>query len=433
MDGATDFDVVVLGAGAAGLFASFRAAECGKRVLLAEKNRRAGVKILMSGGTRCNLTNARGLRDLSLVSGGVDPGFLPEPGAGARRIQEAFGPNGRFLGPSLRALDVDQTVRLFESQGLSTKIEANGKIFPACDRAVAVLDALLRRLDRSGATLWCHCPVQSVEETPGGFDVRLSDRIVSASKVIVATGGMSYPGAGTTGDGYQIARAFGHQIVDPRPALVPLRVGAEWVGELRGLTVPDTVLRVCPPREKPLCSRRESLLFAHFGLSGPAALDVSREVARSDNPTSLHLEIDLEPELHPDALDRLIQESARSGRRQVASLVPENLPRRLAQTLVRLASIPDARVGPELSRDERRRLVGILKRLDLPISGTLGFGKAEVTSGGISLTEVNPETLESRKQPGLYFIGEILDLDGRIGGYNFQAAWSMGWLAGQSV
>jgi len=179
--------------------------------------------------------------------------------------------------------------------------------------------------------------------------------------------------------------------------------------------------------------RREALLFAHFGLTGPAILDVSRSVARHDGPGRPVLAIDFAPENTPEQLDGTIREAARSGRRPVAGLVPVPLPRRLADALVAAAGIPADRVGPELSRDERKRLVGTLKGLKLGVAGTLGFAKAEVTSGGVALGEVDPTTLQSRLQPGLHFVGEVLDLDGRIGGYNFQAAWSTGWLAGDSV
>ena len=243
---APDYDVAVLGAGAAGLMAAARAAECGARVVLLEKNRRAGVKILMSGGTRCNLTNARGLRRLDVGLRPDRPGLRPRPGRGARSIQQAFGANGAFLGPSLRRLDVDATVGLFEEEGVATKVEGNGKVFPASDRAVDVLDALLRRLERSGASLRCLSPAIGLEPIEGGrasagFAVRLPDATVTARRVIVAVGGRSYPGCGTTGDGYAIARRFGHTIVEPRPALVPLRVDADWVADLKGVTVPDVV------------------------------------------------------------------------------------------------------------------------------------------------------------------------------------------------
>jgi predicted Rossmann fold flavoprotein len=387
----------------------------------------------MSGGTRCNLTNARGLRNLRVVSGPVDLGYDPRQGQGARSIQAAFGNGGAFLGPSLKALGVEQTVALFEGEGVATKIEANGKIFPVSDRAADVLDALLRRLERSGATLRTLSPVLGVEPIGSGFSIRLADAAIEAGRVIVAVGGQSYPGSGTCGDGYVIARRFGHSIVEPKPALVPIRVDAPWVKDLRGITVADARVGVIGREGPALLERREAVLFAHFGLTGPAILDVSRALARHAGADRLDLLIDWLPDLRPDALDQQIQTASRNGRPSVLSLVPLAVPRRLAEALIGVAGIPADRSGPELTRDERRRLVAALKGLRLPASGTLGFAKAEVTSGGVSLLEVDPETLESRRQPGLHFIGEVLDLDGLIGGYNFQAAWSTGWLAGSNV
>ncbi|MHB1560767.1 MAG: BaiN/RdsA family NAD(P)/FAD-dependent oxidoreductase [Isosphaeraceae bacterium] len=432
-----DYDVAVLGGGAAGLIAAARAAELGARVVLLEKNRRAGVKILISGGTRCNITNARGLRRLEVVTGPVDPAFDPGLCRGAREIQRAFGPGGSFLAPSLRRLDVDTTVRLFEVSGVRTRIEANGKIFPASDRAVDVLAALVARLGRSGAEFRPLCPVTGVEpsgpSTGPGFVVRVPNGVLTASRVILTAGGLSYPGCGTTGDGYAIARALGHAIVEPRPALVPIRVGADWVADLRGIALPDASASIHDPDGKLLQSRREAVLFAHFGLSGPAILDISRCVARADDPARLTLRLDLLPGAARDELDRAIQAASRQGRRPVATLLPESLPRRLAECVVAAADVPADRMGPDLSRDERHRLVAALKGLPLPVRGTLGFEKAEVTSGGVALEEVNPATLESRLVPGLYLAGEVLDLDGLIGGYNFQAAWSTGWLAGETA
>jgi predicted Rossmann fold flavoprotein len=434
-----DYDVAVLGAGAAGLMAAARAAECGARVILLEKNRRAGVKILISGGTRCNITNARGLRRLDAVTGPIDPAYDAAQGRGARAIQRAFGPDGAFLGPSLRRLDVDATIRLFEEAGVATKIERNGKVFPASDRAVDVLEALSRRLDRSGASLRCLSPAAGVEPIGGGregspgFAVRLPDATITARRVIVTIGGRSYPGCGTTGDGYEIARRLGHAIVEPRPALVPMRVEPDWVGDLRGVTLPDAVASIHDADRGLLQERREAVLFAHFGLTGPAILDVSRAVARSDDPRRLTLRLDLLPAVSREELDRTIQASSRQGRRALISLLPESLPRRLAECVTLVAGIPRDRMGPDLSRDERHRLVAVLKGLALPIRGTLGFEKAEVTSGGVALDQVDPGTLESRLVPGLHFAGEILDLDGLIGGYNFQAAWSTGWLAGETA
>ncbi|MEJ7640441.1 MAG: FAD-dependent oxidoreductase, partial [Singulisphaera sp.] len=221
-----DFDVAILGAGAAGLLAAIRAAELGRRVVLLEKNRRPGVKILMSGGTRCNLTNARGLRDLRVVSGPIDPAYDPRQAQGARSIQQAFGAGGKSLGPALKALSVESTIALFEAEGVATKVEGNGKVFPVSDRATDVLAALTARLGRSGASLRCGSPALGVEPVEEGFAVRLADATIHAHRVVVAVGGLSYPGSGTTGDGFAIARRFGHTIVATRPALVPIRVDA---------------------------------------------------------------------------------------------------------------------------------------------------------------------------------------------------------------
>ncbi len=407
-----DFDAVVVGAGAAGLLAATHAAERGRGVLLLEKGRRPGVKILMSGGTRCNITHD----------------------CDARGIVAAFGPNGKFLHSALAALGPRETIALFHAEGVPTKIEETGKIFPISNRAVDVLDALLRRLHRSGATLATEEPVVAVHPLPdGGFRVTTSRREVTASRVLITTGGKSFPGCGTTGDGYAIATAFGHTIIPTRPALVPLTVQAAWVGELRGITLPDVTLKVTESG-KPLTSRRGSMLFAHFGLTGPAPLDVSRAVSSHPKPASLTLEIDLlpgEPEQHFEEF--LQAESLSSGKKQLAVVLSDKLPRRVCDQLLALAGQPLDRKAAALSKVDRQILVAAVKRLQIPLRGTLGFEKAEVTAGGVSLDEVDSRTMQSKRVPGLYFAGEVLDLDGWIGGYNFQSAWSTGWLAGREI
>ena len=427
----TDCDVLVIGGGAAGLCAAISAAEAGARVIVAEKNRRPGVKILISGGTRCNLTNARGLRSLRGVTGSIDPDYDPSQAQGARSIQQAFGAGGKFLGPALRALSVESSVALFESEGVATKIESNGKVFPASDRAKDVLDALLRHLERSGATLRCNSPVNVIERCDDTFRVVLPEGPIITKHVILAVGGRSYPGCGTVGDGYAIAASFGHTIVQPRPALVPIRVEPDWVPGLKGLTLTDISAAILTPGGEKLLERREALLFAHFGLTGPAILDISRAVTRYDGPDHTVLTIDLMPGVRFEAIDLQIQKTSRSGRKAALNLVPAEIPHRLAEIVLREAGVPEGRTGPDLSRDERQRLVSRCKDLRITVTGTLGFAKAEVTSGGVTLDEVEPTTLESKCRPGLFFAGEVLDLDGLIGGYNFQAAWSTGWLAGQ--
>jgi predicted Rossmann fold flavoprotein len=404
-------DVVVIGAGAAGLLAAIAAAERGRQTLLLEKNRKPGVKILMSGGTRCNLTHA----------------------TDNRGIIEAFGPPGRFLHSALAALSVQDTIDLFEAEGVATKVEETGKVFPVSNRAADVLAALLRRLGRSGATLALNSPVLDLQQTENGTSVTTPSRVIAASRVILTSGGQSYPGSGTTGDGYGFAARFGHTIVTPRPALAPLTVAEPWVAELRGVTIEDVMLRIVG-NENLLASRRGSLLFAHFGLSGPVALDISRVVSGHPQPHTLKLEIDLLPAVPERALDGLLRaETGIAGKRQLAGILAARLPRRLCDTLLPLAGLPVDRKAAALSREERGRLGAVLKRLTIPITGTLGFKKAEVTAGGVDLDEVDSRTMQSKRLPALLIAGEVLDLDGPIGGYNFQAAFSTGWLAGSRV
>ena len=405
------YDAIVIGAGAAGLMAAIHAAERGRRVLLLEKNRKPGVKILMSGGTRCNITHD----------------------CDNRGIVQAYGPQGKFLHSALAALSVQQTVAFFNAEGVATKIEDTGKVFPVSNRAVDVLDALLRRLKRSGATLATEEPVTDLRKPDDSFEVTTSQRVVTCPRVILTSGGQSYPGSGTRGDGYGFASRFGHTIVPPRPALVPLTVQADWVGELRGVTLADVNVKVLE-QNRPLAARRGGFLFAHFGLSGPAPLDVSKAVSRHPAPRSLELELDFLPARPEPEFDEFLRtESLASGKKQLAVVLSELLPRRLCDALLQLTGQPTDRKATGLSKPDRKELVAAVKRLRVPLTGTLGFEKAEVTSGGVSLDEVDSRTMESKLCPGLFLAGEVLDLDGPIGGYNFQAAWSSGWLAGRSV
>ena len=410
---AFDYDAIIAGAGAAGLMAAIHAAERGHRVLLLEKGKKPGVKILMSGGTRCNITHD----------------------CDNRGIVQAFGANGKFLHSALAGLGPRDTIAFFDGEGVATKVEDTGKIFPVSDRALDVLDALLRRLARSGATLAITEPVKELETHPeGGFRVSTPSRTLTAERVLLTTGGKSYPGCGTTGDGYALAQKFGHTIVATTPALVPLTVQPTWVRELRGITLPDVNLKVLPPEGKPLTHRRGSMLFAHFGLTGPAPLDVSRAVSGHEKPASLTLEVDFLPTEHEQAFDEYLRsESLASGKKQLAGVLSEKLPRRLADQLLALCGLPLDRKAAALAKPDRLKLVAAVKHMRLPLRGTLGFEKAEVTAGGVNLDEVDSRTMQSKRQAGLYFAGEVLDLDGWIGGYNFQSAWSTGWLAGKQL
>jgi len=403
-----EYDAIILGAGAAGLMAAIFAAERGRKVLLLEKGRKAGVKILMSGGTRCNITHD----------------------CDVRGIIEAFGPNGKFLHSALAGFTPQDVVKFFDAEGVPSKVEETGKIFPVSDRALDVLNALLRRLERSGAKLVLGEPALDLNAIPeGGFKVSTPLREVIAEHVLITTGGLSFPGCGTTGDGYGFAKKFGHSIVTTRPALVPLSLDVPWVKELKGITT-IAGLKVIDRDNRTLTARKGSMLFAHFGLTGPAPLDVSRAVSGHEKPGSLQLEMDLLPgESEQQYDDFLKTETVANGKKQLAGVIAEKFQRRLADTILALAGMPLDRTAAALSKVDRAKLVGLTKRLRVPLRGTLGYEKAEVTAGGVSLNEVDSRTMQSKLKPGLFLAGEVLDLDGWIGGYNFQSAWSTGKLA----
>ncbi len=424
---ASDWDVIVVGAGAAGLLAATRSTERGRRTLLLEKNRKPGVKILMSGGTRCNITHD----------------------CDAAGIIAAFGSAGPFLHSPLAALSPHALIELLHAEGLATKVEPGGKIFPQSDRALDVLHALLRRLERSGAELALDEGVTDFGRDGDGFCIRTVRRELVCEKLVVTTGGKSYPGCGTTGDGYHWLAAMGHTIRRPRPALVPLISNETWIRELSGVTIPDVLLRVVDPENSAksapkrrrtglpagtLIERRGSLLFTHFGLSGPAALDVSRAITSAADPSKLALVADFLPQTSADEFDARLRElGGKEGKRLVANSVGEELPRRLVDALMLRAGVPFERRAAELSKTERGALVDQFKRCEIRVAGSRGFEKAEVTAGGVALDEVDSRTMESKLVPNLFLAGEILDLDGFIGGYNFQAAFSTGWLAGETV
>jgi predicted Rossmann fold flavoprotein len=413
------WDIVIVGGGPAGLMAGARAAQRGKRTLLLEKNRRPGVKILLSGGTRCNFTHA----------------------ADARGIVEAFGPTGRFLHSALAAFGPQNVVDFFQSEGVPAKTESDtGKIFPASDQASDVLAALINRLNKSGCELAAEETLLEIERSADGFNLITSKRSISAEKILLATGGKSYPACGTNGDGYRWAAVLGHTIVPLHAALAPVVTHAPWVTALQGITIADVLVKVIEPlsdengKTRCLASRRGSFLFTHFGVSGPAVLDVSRAISGYNPAQRLILQCDFLPGVEQDELDaQITAQSASAGGRQVAVVLDGRLPRRLADTLLEQAEVPLHRRAAELSKCERRQLVMSIKQWPIPVAGTMGFRKAEVTAGGVALDEVDSRTMQSKIVPGLYFAGELLDLDGPIGGYNFQAAFSTGYLAGESM
>jgi predicted Rossmann fold flavoprotein len=416
--------IAVIGAGAAGLMAAassaIHAAHSGQgcQVTVLEKNRKAGVKILMSGGTRCNLTHD----------------------CGPEGIMEAFGRGGAFLRQSLSALPPHEVVRLFNRLGIATQVESTGKIFPASNRAVDVRDALLRYAQNAGAELRLAAAVGAIRRAPqgSGFVIELADGMVHADRVIVTVGGKSWPGCGTIGEGYRWLAEFGHQIVQPRPALVPLTGGEPWMHEISGVTLESVQASVWATAEggkkapkKPLLSRRGGFLFTHFGFSGPTAMDVSGVITGAGDPSRTRLTLDLVPDTSTEQVSRWLQDQrSRAGNRRVTAALAELIPKRLAEAIAVGAGAGE-RSFAELPKAAAAQLTEYLKNLPLPVTGTRGFDKAEVTAGGVNLKEVDPRTMQSRIVSDLFIAGEVLDLDGWIGGYNFQSAFSTGFVAGK--
>jgi predicted Rossmann fold flavoprotein len=419
------WDAIIVGGGAAGLWAAGTAAQRSKKVLVLEKNNKAGVKILMSGGTRCNITHH----------------------ADSRKIAEAFGKQGRVLLSVLKRLSPEDVVREFESEGVQTKVEETGKVFPVSDRAIDVRDAVVRRLARYGAELLCGCAVDSVDPddpdtTGAGFRILATVQgrqlQVHSKTVLITTGGLSYSGCGTTGDGYAWLKNMGHSITSLRPALTPLTSPESSVHELSGLTLEDVLVRAqihahSGDTKSLKLERRESrggFLWTHKGCSGPTSMNVSRCFSDRGRDDRLELIVDLLPDSSVEQLEEWIAQETRQSNRALSTVLSHRIPKRLATSILESIGAGYDPHMAELPRAIRIKMIESLKQYRIEISGTLGYPKAEVTAGGVELGEVNFQDMQSRRQAGLYLAGEILDLDGPIGGYNFQAAWSTGHTAG---
>ena len=399
-------EVLVVGAGAAGLYAAICAARAGRRVVLLEKNLRPGLKILISGGGRCNLTTTRSGPDLEAQYGRT---------------------RGRWLRHALRAFPPSALVALVRDAGVPVQEEDLDKIFPVSGRAADVLQALLALAEEAGVELVTGAPMLDLQRDGAGFLVDSGSTSWAADRVILATGGLSYPKTGTTGDGYRVCQELGHRLVDPRPALAPLLVEEPWVRDLAGVTLVDVVLTLRDGQGQVVCRRQRPVLFTHKGLSGPGAMDLAGDVEQGEG--ACWVELDFAPGQTREQLDKELQDLGRShGRRSVGQSLPRSIPERLRRTLVGAAGAD----GPvaELAKGRRRELVERIKRSRVPVARSLGFAHAEVTRGGICLQEVDARSMASRIVPGLFLCGEILDVDGPIGGFNFQAAFATGRLAG---
>jgi predicted Rossmann fold flavoprotein len=413
--------VIVVGGGAAGLMAAGQAAELGAETLLLEKMDRPGRKLRIAGKGRCNLTNVASV-----------PEFIAH-----------FGPNGRFLRQAFHQFFNADLVAFFDERGVRTVTERGGRIFPASSQAQDVVDALVRWIGDQGVTLRTRSPVERLLVEGGRVvGVQVSRNQVSGEKpgvysadaVIVATGGASYPATGSTGDGYRLAASVGHTIVPVRPALVPLETAGDTAPRLQGLSLCNVTVRVWVNGEKQAEAFGE-MLFTHFGVSGPIILSLSRQVVDALRlGQAVSLSIDLKPALDEGKLDaRLLRDLDAHGKQHFRTLLKGLLPSKLIPICIDLMGIPPDKMAHQITSEERGRLRTWLKDFRLEVTGHRPFPEAIITAGGVGVREVDSRTLASRLVEGLYFAGEVLDVDADTGGYNLQAAFSTGWVAGRSA
>ena len=404
--------VVVIGGGAAGLLAGIAAAQNGAETIILEKMRRPGKKILITGKGRCNITNSCDLQEI---------------------IKNIPG-NGRFLNSALRRFTNQDIVQLLEDNGLPTKVERGGRVFPVSDKAVDVVDTLVKIFKDNGGTLLTDCRVKSIEIANGKVTgvVTADGQKFAADAVILAAGGSSYPGTGSDGSGVKLAKAAGHTIVPLKPSLVPLESDSPYIADLQGLSLRNIQGTMYADGKK-IGAEFGEMLFTHFGVSGPIILSLSKCVADAfaQGAQEVELHIDLKPALDNDKLDaRLQRDFVQYSRKQMANGMKDLLPQRLIAPVLDEAFIDEEKFVNQLSRAERQRLVSVLKGFVVPITGTRPLADAIVTAGGVSLKEIDPKTMASKLVDGLFFAGEVMDIDGYTGGYNLQAAFSTGYAAG---
>lgn len=404
-------NVIVVGAGPAGMMAAIKAAENGATVLVLEKMKQPGKKMLITGKGRCNITNSAEIPEL---------------------IKNIPG-NGKFLNSCIRAFDNDDVQYFFNSLEVATKVERGGRVFPVSDKAADAVNAMVLRMYELGIKLLTEVRVSEIlVDNNRAVGVRTSDgKLYKGDAVIVTTGGASYPGTGSTGDGYEMARKIGHEVEPLLPSLVPLELEEDWVKELQGLSLRNVRVYLMA-EEKAVADMFGEMLFTHFGVSGPVILSLSRPAARLlAEGNFVELMIDLKPALSFDQLDaRIVRDFEKYQRKEMKNALKDLLPGRLIAPVLDGAYIEPDRLVNSITREERHRLAKVLKGLIVTVTKTRPIAEAIVTAGGISVKEVNPKTMESKLVKNLYFAGEVLDVDGFTGGFNLQAAFSMGAAAG---
>ncbi|MBR3383355.1 MAG: NAD(P)/FAD-dependent oxidoreductase [Clostridia bacterium] len=402
--------IAVIGAGPAGMIAAAFAAAEGAEVEIFDRNEKAGKKLYLTGKGRCNITNDAGMED-----------FM-------RNIPR----NPRFLYSAFRGFFNYDIIDVIEGQGVPTKVERGGRVFPVSDKSSDVIRALVRFTEERGAVINLDSRVRSVSRTKEGFVLEISGRGDRRfDSVIIATGGLSYPSTGSTGDGYAFARAFGHTVTPTAPSLVSLVTAEKWPAELAGLSLKNVTLTAVKNGKK-VCSELGEMLFTHTGVSGPLVLSASARIA--DEPAGTKLLIDMKPALDEQTLEaRILRDLEANRHKRMKNAIMGLLPSRMVPIVLELSGIDPEKTTDSFTREERRSLVSTLKAIPLSVAAAAPIEEAVITRGGVSVKEIDPKTMESKLVPGLYFAGEVIDVDAFTGGFNLQIAYSTGAAAGRAA
>lgn len=399
-----EFDCIIIGAGAAGLMAAYSALKAGFKTAVFERNERAGKKLVITGKGRCNITNACDISDFF----------------------DNIPVNSNFMYSSLYTFTNDNLIELLENSGLKTKVERGGRVFPVSDRASDVLKTLLKLC--SGAEFFYNCRVKNILSEDGcvkGIKTYKGEEFY-APKVIVATGGMSYSATGSTGDGYRMAKDAGHSIKPIKPSLVPIET--EEIYDLMGLSLKNIEISIKNERGKCVYKDFGEMVFTHFGVSGPVILSASSHIRE---PLGHTLYIDLKPALSFEQLDaRILRDFESFSRKNFSNSLDELLPKKLIPVIIELSGIAPETKTHQITREMRQRLVSVIKGMEFHIKGFRPVEEAIITSGGVTVSEINPSTMESKKLKGLHFAGEVIDVDAYTGGFNLQIAFSTGFISG---
>ena len=403
------FDVLVIGGGPAGMIAAITAARAGKIVVLLEKNDRLGKKLLITGKGRCNVTN----------------------NCSADEVLKNTPRNGKFLYSAMAAFPPSETMAFFEKQGCALKTERGNRVFPETDKSQSILDALQRKMRAVGVVVKT-AKVNAIKtDEIGVTGVDSSAGFFPCKKVILATGGASYPATGSTGDGYRFARELGHTVVEPQGSLVPLETAGQDCQEMQGLALRNVAVKLLNPKGKAVYKDFGEMLFTHFGVSGPTVLSASAHIGKGEG---WKLSIDLKPALEENKLDdRILRDLEMYQNRSMENALTDLLPRSMIPVVLRRLGVAPALQANSFTKQNRRALIELLKNFTVEITGKRPVSEAIITSGGVKVGEIDPKTMESKKVPGLYFAGEIIDCDAYTGGFNLQIAWATAYAAGQAV